>query len=133
MRHRTRDKKLGRTAAHRKALMASLVCNLIAERRIRTTLPKAREARRLADQMVTLGRRGTLAARRRAISVLCQPGRVATLFEEIAPSFSERNGGYTRIMRLGRRSSDGSEMALLEWVGLDVPDKKKPAKKEAKP
>jgi large subunit ribosomal protein L17 len=82
--------------------------------------------------MVTLGRKGSLAARRRAISVLCRPERVATLFDEIAPSFEQRDGGYTRIMRLGRRAGDGSEMALLEWVGLEVPDKKKPTKKEEK-
>ena len=132
MRHKVRDKKLGRSSSHRKALMASLVCHLIEEKRIKTTLMKAKEARRVAEKMVTLGLKGTLAARRQAISTLRRPERVATLFDDVAPQFKERPGGYTRITKLGQRRSDGSEMAILEWVGLDVPDKKrKPAEVEA--
>ncbi len=131
MRHQVRDKKLGRSSAHRKALMASLVCHLIEEKRITTTLMKAKEARRVAEKMVTLGLKGTLAARRQAIATLRRPERVATLFEEIAPQFKERPGGYTRITKLGQRRSDGSEMAVIEWVGVDVPDKtRKTEKKE---
>ena len=126
MRHRMDNKKLGRTGAHRKALMASLVCNLIEEKRIKTTLSKAKQARSLAEKMVTLGLRGDLAARRRAIAVLRRPERVAKLFEEVAPQFKERPGGYTRIVKLGQRDSDGSEMAFLEWVDTPIPDKKKP-------
>ncbi len=132
MRHKVRDKKLGRSGSHRKALMASLVCHLIEEKRIKTTLMKAKEARRVAEKMVTLGLKGTLAARRQAISTLRRPERVATLFDDVAPKFKERPGGYTRITKLGQRRSDGSEMAILEWVGLDVPDKKrKPAEVDA--
>ena len=130
MRHKVRDKKLGRSSSHRKALMASLVCHLIEEKRIRTTLMKAKEARRVAEKMVTLGLKGTLAARRQAISILRRPERVATLFDEVAPQFKERPGGYTRITKLGQRRSDGSEMAILEWVGVDVPNKKRAAKAE---
>ncbi|MBT3294142.1 MAG: 50S ribosomal protein L17 [Verrucomicrobia bacterium] len=132
MRHKVRDKKLGRSSSHRKALMASLVCHLIEEKRIKTTLMKAKEARRVAEKMVTLGLKGTLAARRQAISILRRPERVATLFDDVAPQFKERPGGYTRITKLGQRRSDGSEMAILEWVGVAVPDKKrKPAEVEA--
>lgn len=125
MRHRKSNKKIGRTSAHREATLAAIVCNLIEEKRITTTLSKAKLARSLAEKMVTLGRRGTLAARRKAISELRQTDRVAKLFEDIAPGFADRQGGYTRIVKLGKRASDSSEMAILEWVGVDVPDKKK--------
>ncbi len=134
MRHQVRDKKLGRSSAHRKALMISLVCHLIEEKRIKTTLMKAKEARRVAEKMVTLGLKGTLAARRQAIATLRRPERVATLFDDIAPQFKDRPGGYTRITKLGQRRSDGSEMAILEWVGVDAPDKtRKTEKAEAAP
>lgn len=116
MRHRKRTVKLGRTGAHRKALLSSLVCGLIQEKRIVTTLPKARAARSLAEKMVTLGKRGTLAARRQAISVLRRSDRVAVLFDEIAPLFTDRAGGYTRIVKLSPRGGDFSDMAILEWV-----------------
>jgi large subunit ribosomal protein L17 len=116
MRHRKKTVKLGRTAAHRDALMANLVCNLIVARRIRTTVAKAKAARSVAEKMVTLGKKGTLAARRRAVSKLHRTDAVGILFEEIAPSFKDRAGGYTRITKLGRRPSDSSEMAILEWV-----------------
>jgi len=131
MRHRKRTTKLGRTGAHRDALLASLVCNLILDgKRITTTLPKAKAASQLAEKMVTLGKKGTLAARRSAISKLRQPKPVGDLFESIAPKYSERSGGYTRITKLGQRLSDGSEMAILEWV--DEPLKRKAKKKPAK-
>jgi len=93
-----------------------MVCSLIASKRIKTTLPKARAARSLAEKMVTLGKRGTLAARRSAISTIRNETSVAELFSSIAPAFKDRNGGYTRILKLGKRSSDSSEMALLEFV-----------------
>ena len=116
MRHRKRTIKLGRKSAHREAMLAGLVSDLIAEKRIKTTLPKARAARSLAEKMVTLGKKGTLAARRIAISRIRRPERVGVLFEDIAPAFKERAGGYTRILKLGRRDGDNAEMALLEWV-----------------
>lgn len=125
MRHRKHDVKLGRSPSHHKATVASLVCHLIEEKRIRTTLPKARLARSLAERMVTLGRRNTLPARRQAVSRLRSPVAVSALFTDIVPKFEGRNGGYTRIMKLGPRRGDGAEMAVLEWVGIDVPDKRK--------
>ena len=129
MRHLKHDKKLGRTSAHRRALMASLVCNLIEAKRIKTTLVKAKEARRLAEKMVTLARGGGVAARRQVVAVLQQTSRVKVLFEDIAPRFAERPGGYTRIIKLGQRRSDGSEMALLEWVDIEVPDRTRKTRK----
>jgi large subunit ribosomal protein L17 len=131
MRHRVLDKKLGRSGAHRDAMVASLVCGLIERRRVTTTLPKARQARRLADRMVTLGKRGTLAARRMAIARLGKPRVVKILFDEIAPRFTERAGGYTRVLKLGRRTGDAAETALMEWVGIDAPVRKKRKKKDA--
>jgi len=116
MRHRRVTEKLGRSSAHRKALGASLVCGLIEGNRITTTLPKAKAARKLADKMVTLGRKGTLPARRRAIAILRRKDRVAKLFDEVVPKCEGRNGGYTRIIKLGHRRGDGSEMAILEWA-----------------
>ena len=116
MRHRKKTVKLGLTSAHRNELLANLVCGLIEHRRIKTTLAKAKAARSLADKMVTLGKKGTLAARRQAIATLKQEGLVRVLFDKIAPGFESRAGGYTRILKLGRRMSDSSEMVLLEWV-----------------
>ena len=116
MRHRKKTLKLGRTSAHRNELLANLVCGLIEHRRIKTTFAKAKAARSLAEKMVTLGKKGSLAARRQAIATLKQEGLVRVLFDEIAPGFESRAGGYTRILKLGRRMSDSSEMVLLEWV-----------------
>ena len=116
MRHRKKTVKLGRTSAHRNELLANLVCGLIEHRRIKTTVAKAKAARSLAEKMVTLGKKGTLAARRQAIATLKQEGLVRLLFDDIAPGFESRSGGYTRILKLGRRMSDSSEMVLLEWV-----------------
>jgi len=121
MRHRKRTVKLGRTSAHRNALLGSLVCNLIEQRRITTTVPKARAAKSLAEKMVTLGKKGTLAARRQAIARLHRKERVAILFDTIAPGFEGRAGGYTRMLKLGRRQGDNAEMALLEWVEAGEP------------
>ena len=116
MRHRKKTVKLGRTSAHRNELLANLVCGLIEHRRIKTTVAKAKAARSLAEKMVTLGKKGTLAARRQAIATLKQEGLVRGLFDEITPVFESRSGGYTRILKLGRRMSDSSEMVLLEWL-----------------
>jgi large subunit ribosomal protein L17 len=116
MRHRKRTVKLGRTSAHRNELLANLVCALIDNKRIKTTLPKAKAARGLAEKMVTLGKKNTLAARRQAISTLKQVDSVKELFDSVAPTCSDRPGGYTRIIKLGRRISDSSEMVYLEWV-----------------
>ncbi len=132
MRHRKRTiNKLGRNTAQREALLAHLVCNLIKVGRIKTTLPKAKAARRLAEKMVTLGKKNTLAARRLAASRLRRKEVVKHLFDDVAPAFGDRAGGYTRIMKLGRRVSDSSEMALLEWVNhVPAPSKEKPESAE---
>jgi large subunit ribosomal protein L17 len=108
MRHRKHTFKIGRTSSHRKALLANMVCSLFQEGRIQTTVTKAKEARRLAEKMITLGKRGTLHDRRRAIAVLRQPNVVAKMFADIAPLYQERNGGYTRILKLGRRKGDAA-------------------------
>ncbi len=135
MRHRKNTVKLGRTADGRKALLSSMVCNFIEEQRIQTTLPKARLTRTLAEKMVTLAKSGTLSARRSALSKLRQRKHVTKLFESIAPQYKDRKGGYTRIIKLGKRGSDGSEMAVLEWVDLARIDKRRKPKEDevAKP
>ncbi|WP_322609430.1 50S ribosomal protein L17 [Pontiella agarivorans] len=120
MRHRKKTVKLGRTSAHRNELLANQVCALIDNKRIKTTAPKAKAARSLAEKMVTLGKKGTLAARRQAIAILKNEAAVKELFDSVAPTFESRNGGYTRIIKLGRRISDSSEMVLLEWVDAVV-------------
>ncbi len=121
MRHRKKTVKLGRSSAHRNELLANLVCALIDNKRIKTTAPKAKAARSLAEKMVTLGKKGTLAARRQAIATLKNEKSVKELFDSVAPVFESRNGGYTRIIKLGRRISDSSEMVILEWVETAAP------------
>jgi large subunit ribosomal protein L17 len=116
MRHRKRTLKLGRTSSHRDAMLANMVCSLITEKRIKTTLAKAKGARPFAEKMVTLGKSGTLANRRRAIAKLQQRDAVKELFDTVAPGFASRPGGYTRIIKEGTRRGDGAEMAYLEWV-----------------
>ncbi len=118
MRHRKKTIKLGRDSSHREAMLANMVCSLINEKRITTTLPKARAARSLAEKMVTLGKRGDLHSRRQAISHLRNKDSVYELFSAIAPAMSERQGGYTRIVKKGKRLSDAAEMAILEWVDV---------------
>jgi len=119
MRHRKHTFKVGRTTSHRNAMLANAVCSLIQHNRIQTTLVKAKEIRRDADKAVSLAKIGTLHARRIAIARLHQPETVATLFNEIAPQFKNRKGGYTRIMKLGPRRGDGAEMAIIEFVESD--------------
>ncbi len=118
MRHRKVDNPMGRSAAHRTQLVGALVCGLIQAKRIKTTLPKARVARRAAEKMVTLARKGTLAARRQALATLRQEPCVRELFDTIVPRTLERKGGYTRIVKTGSRTGDGAEMAILEWVDV---------------
>ncbi len=116
MRHQKKTVKLGRTAEHRKALLANQVCSLIEHQRIKTTLAKAKAVRPLAEKMVTLGKKGSLHARRTALAVLRQKDAVKKLFEDIAPRSATRNGGYTRIVKLGARRSDSAPVAFIEWV-----------------
>ena len=116
MRHQRVMKKFGRSTAHRAMLMKSLVTNLILAESIKTTLPKAKQARKDADKIVTVAKKGTLAARRLASARLLQPKAVQKLFDKIAPAMEGRNGGYTRIVKLGTRKGDGAEMCVLQWV-----------------
>jgi len=133
MRHQKKTIKLGRTAAHRKALLANQVCSLIAHQRVKTTLAKAKAVRPLAEKMVTFGKNGSLHARRMALSILRQKDAVKKLFDEIAPRSADRNGGYTRIVKLGQRKSDSASMAFIEWVdAAQVIEEKEPKEKPAK-
>src|SRR5213596_986404 len=120
MRHQKKTIKLGRKAEHRKALLANQVCCLIEHQRIKTTLAKAKAVRPLADKMVTLGKNGSLHARRTAFAVLRQKDAVKKLFDDIAPRSADRQGGYTRIVRLGQRKSDAAPVAYLEWVDAAI-------------
>src|SRR5437773_6196816 len=129
MRHQKKTIKLGRTAEHRKALLANQVCSLIEHQRIQTTLAKAKAVRPLAEKMVTLGKNGSLHARRTALSILRQKRAVKKLFDDIAPRSAERNGGYTRIIKLGQRKSDSAAVAVLEWVDVAEVIETTPAEK----
>ncbi len=139
MRHQKKTIKLGRTAEHRKALLANQVCSLIEHQRIKTTLAKARAVRPLAERMVTLGKNGSIHARRTALATLRQRNAVKKLFDDIAPRSAERNGGYTRIVKLGYRRSDSACMAFIEWVDMaevveeKATEEKKRKKKPAEP
>ena len=124
MRHQKKTVRLGRTAEHRKALLANQVCSLIEHQRIKTTLAKAKAVRPLAEKMVTLGKKGSLHARRTALAVLRQKDAVKKLFDEVAPRSTDRNGGYTRIVKLGQRKSDSASMAFIEWVDALVAEEK---------
>lgn len=155
MRHLKRTAKLGRTFEHRNAMLANLVCSLIKHKRITTTLAKAKAARPVAEKIVTLGKEGTIHARRLVSARLHTRGPavqlskekrkkwrseedvVRILFDEIAPAFKERNGGYTRIVRLNQRQGDAAQRAILEWVdSVSVAPAATPAEttsEEAKP
>src|SRR5687767_5531505 len=121
MRHRRAGKKLGRDSAHRKALYSNLAGALIEHGRIKTTEAKAKAVKPFAEQMVTLGKRGDLHARRLAVAELRHKDVVKKLFEEIAVASKDRQGGYTRITKLGQRRSDSAPMAFIEWVDAYVP------------
>jgi large subunit ribosomal protein L17 len=130
MRHQKKTIKLGRTADHRRALLANQVCALIEHQRIKTTLAKAKAVRPLAERMVTLGKNGSLHARRTALAVLRQKSAVKKLFDDIAQRSAERNGGYTRIVKLGARKSDSAHMAFIEWVDAEYVVEEKPKKEK---
>jgi len=116
MRHQVAVRKLGRTSSHRRAMLRNMVTSLLRHERIRTTTPKAKVARRYAERMITFGKRGTLHARRQAARFINDETVLKKLFDEIAPTFAERRGGYTRIVRTGVRRGDASDMAILELV-----------------
>ncbi len=117
MRHRKKGAKLSRDAAHRNAMLRNLATDLLRHERVTTTLAKAKAVRPVAERMVTLGKRDTLHARRRAARVIRDDLVVRKVFNELAPRYAERPGGYTRIMRLDTRAGDRAEMAIIEMVG----------------
>ncbi|MGH9775865.1 MAG: 50S ribosomal protein L17 [Candidatus Acidiferrales bacterium] len=130
MRHLNAGYKLGRKPAHRRATLRNLVTNLILHERIQTTVTRAKAARPLAEQMITLGKRDSLHARRQAASFLLTPAATKKLFSDLAPRFADRPGGYTRIVRAGWRIGDGASLAILEFLGSELKKKEKKAKKE---
>ena len=134
MRHLKAYRRLGMNASHRKAMMRNMVTSLIEHERIETTDTRAKEIRRLADRMVTLGKRGDLHSLRLSLKTVRTKTAAKKLFDELAPRFKEKQGGYTRIVKIGRRVGDNADMAILEWslpqASADSA-KKKLAKKEA--
>ncbi|MCK4835827.1 MAG: 50S ribosomal protein L17 [Candidatus Aminicenantes bacterium] len=134
MRHRKGGYKLGRNPSSRKALLRNLTASLIEKNRIHTTITKAKAARPIVEKMVTLGKSGTLASKRRALAYLYKRKTVKVLFDEVAPRFMDRQGGYTRIIKDDFRKGDGAEMAYLEFVDykFEKKDKKSKAKKKSK-
>ncbi|MBQ9753442.1 MAG: 50S ribosomal protein L17 [Lentisphaeria bacterium] len=128
MRHKVDTLKLGRSSAHRRAMLANMVSSLFYSGRIETTLVKAKAARRFAERMITLGKQGTLHSRRLAAARMRDEGAVKKLFDEIAPAYTGRQGGYTRILKLGQRRGDAAETCLLMLVeGGEVAGKEKAA------
>ncbi len=132
MRHRKNTVKLGRLSQHRDLMLSNLVSDLIRHNRVTTTLAKAKAMRPLAEKMVTLGKKATLHHRRQAIAQLRQQDAVRKLFADLAPKYNEREGGYTRIIKLGPRHSDAAPMAIIEWVEGELKKSDKPKKTAAK-
>ena len=125
MRHGAAHRKLGRTTSHRTAMFANMAASLIKHEQITTTLPKAQELRPFVEKLVTLAKKGDLHARRQAISQVRDVPQVGKLFETLGPRYSERNGGYIRIMKAGFRHGDNAPMAVIEFVDRDVEAKGK--------
>ena len=132
MRHRKASLKLNRTTSHRLAMFRNMVTSLFKHERIRTTGPKAKELRRLAEHLITLAKRGDLHARRQALAVIREKDVVHKLFDEANEKFSHSAGGYTRIVKLGRRAGDAAPMSLIELIFPEPGGKKKSKKKSAK-
>lgn len=116
MRHRKIGRRLGRSSSHRDAMLRNMVTSLLEQERIVTTVPKAKEARRVTEQMITLGKRGDLHARRQAMAYIRSKAVVAKLFDQLSNQYADRQGGYTRIIRTGNRLGDAAPMAILELV-----------------
>jgi len=125
MRHRVAGRKLSRHTRHRELMFRNMLVSLLQHERIRTTLAKGKELRSWADKIISLGKQGTLHARRRAFDLLRDRGTIQKLFDEIAPKFKDREGGYTRIYRLGWRQGDGAPLSLVELVTFAHPEEKK--------
>ena len=127
-------RKLGRPTAHRKAMLRGMVTLLLENGQVETTLTRAKEVRSIAEKMITLGKKNTLASRRAALAYITKEEVVSKVFNELAPLYAERNGGYTQIFKLGPRRGDGAEMAIIKLIDYVKPtaDDKKKAKKEKK-
>jgi large subunit ribosomal protein L17 len=130
MRHRNGGYKLGRNTSHRRALLRNLVTSIIINDRIETTLTKAKASRPLVEKMITLGKNGSVHARRQALAYLLTPQSVDRLFSTVAPRYETRNGGYSRITRLGPRKGDSAEVAVIELLGAEQELSEKAAKRE---
>ncbi len=131
MRHLKSGSKLGKQPAHRRAVLRNLVTNLIEKERIHTTILRAKATRRIAEKMITLGKRDSLHARRQAAAFLMTTGATEKLFKDLAPRFADRPGGYTRIIHAGWRLGDGADLAILEFIGSELKKKEKPARRKA--
>src|SRR2546422_10932424 len=133
MRHRNAHRKLSRNTSHRRALLRNLVTDFLDHGRLMTTLPKAKEVRPLAEKMITLGKRDNLHARRQVQAYLLREAIAKKVFDTIAPRFASRNGGYSRIIKLGNRQGDGADLAIIELLGSELGVKKaERAEKEKK-
>ncbi len=133
MRHKIAGFKLGRTTSHRRSLLRNLATSLILEERIETTVPKAKALRPIVEKMITLGKKGDLAARRQAHSYLMTSAAVDKLFDTVGPRFGDREGGYTRITRAGWQKGDGAEKAFIELLGSEkLVEEKKTKRAEAR-
>lgn len=133
MRHKVSGYKLGRTTSHRRSLLRNMVTSLIVEERIETTVPKAKALRPVAEKMITLGKRGDLAARRQAAAYVMTDEALKKLFDTIGPRFGDRNGGYTRIIRTAWQKGDGADKAFIELLGSEqVLDEKRQKRAEAR-
>jgi large subunit ribosomal protein L17 len=133
MRHKVAGWKLGRTTSHRRSLLRNLVTSLILEERVETTVPKAKAMRPLVEKMITLGKRGDLAARRQALAYLMTGAAVDKLFDTVGPRFGDRNGGYLRIVRTGWKKGDGADKAFIELLGSEkVLDEKRQKRAETR-
>ena len=124
MRHRNAHRKLSRNTSHRRALLRNLVTDFLDHGRLMTTLPKAKEIRPLAEKMITLGKRDSLHARRQVQSYVLRDTVAKKVFDTVAPKFAGRNGGYSRIIKLGNRKGDGADMAIIELLGSELEVKK---------
>lgn len=129
MRHRNAGYKLGRNTSHRRALLRNLVTSLVNEERVQTTVAKAKALRPWAERMITLGKNGSLHARRQAAGYLQDPAAVAKLFDQLAPRFGDRHGGYTRIIKTGFRHGDSAPLAYIEYLGSEKTQEAKKQKR----
>src|SRR5215203_2364286 len=133
MRHRNANRKLSRNTSHRRALLRNLVTSFLESGRMMTTLQKAKEVRPLAEKMITLGKRDSLAARRMVHAYLLKDATAQKVFKTIAPKFADRKGGYSRIIKLGNRKGDGADTAIIELLGSELSVKKAEIAAAAKP